>query len=145
MSRRILTEKEKKEYEKRISGKTSLKEKFLNANRFKKVALVILTIMISTFLVAGLIYVKIKPMRLQDILGSKYTRTEWSDNRGITAEDMKKWEIKKTYPGSLGDNAAIECLFYDKNDKLVGNITLLGHDNLFIYEGNIFQYEIPDE
>lgn len=147
MQRKIMTEKDKRDYEKRASGKISVFKRVSNLGKRKKIFGSVLIGLLIIAIVGGLYYLINKPIKLKDVIGSNYSRIEWSGKNvpNIGIEEIKTWTVKEVFPGSLGEIVPVECCFYDDEDALVGSITLVGHDNLLIYEGQIYQYTEPSK
>lgn len=141
MPRKIMTEADKKEYEKKMGLNRSPYAKYQSMHKIKKILFALLFFILIASAVSGIVWLRIKPVHMDNILGHGFTKVQWSEDIGITVEEISSWTIKKVYPGTLGDNAQIRCTFYDKNGKTAGYITFLGHDNLFLYEGSVYQYQ----
>ena len=145
MQRKIMTDKDKRDYEKRVSGKVSIFKKVSSFGKRKKILGTVLISLLIIAIVGGIFYLINRPSKLKDIIGSNYSRIEWSGENvpSIDVEEIKTWTVKEVFPGSLGEIAPVECCFYDDKGILIGSITLVGHDNLLIYEGQIYQYTEP--
>lgn len=143
MQRRIMTEKDKRAYVKKKSGKISVFERLSNVGHKKKLVSGVFIGLLILAAIGFIIYENVRPMRFKDVIGGKYESVSWSNESNLTAEELNTWSIERVFPGSLGDSEQIECCFYDDAGVLVGSVTFLGHDNLFIYEGQVYQYTEP--
>ena len=143
--RRIMTEADKRAYAKKASGKLTLSERISQAGKKKKIVVSTLIGLVLFLLVGYVIYENVRPTRIKDVIGSDYAKIEWSSDSSFTADQLKQWSVERTFPGSLGDNASVECQFFNNEGKYVGSVTFLGHDNLFIYEGEVYIYKEPNE
>lgn len=129
--------------EKRIASMRRTKNRLMQNK--KVVALSILTVFLLLGGVGFLLYENFRPETLRDVIGSNYDSVEWmyKDSKE-TAEDLKKYHVKRIYPGSLDATTYEECKFYYK-DEYVGSVTFLGSGDMLVYENRIFKYTKPTE
>lgn len=141
-TRKVMSNKDKKAYEKKINSKNSTFSKIRNANKRKKIFGFIIFFIILAGVLGTVGYFVFKPTKIKDVIGKNYESIEWSNNNGTSLEELKTWTVNRAYPGSIDTSNPVYLKLFDKNGELIGTITFTGTDNLFIYEGEAWTYSI---
>lgn len=139
MQRRVMTEKEKRDYERKITGKVAPKELF-HTKKGKRM---------TVFIIVGIIvflgtfsFLKLRPMTIARLLDANYTTVEFSNPvYEVPVETVKKYSIKEAFPGSFGDTERYDCSFYDKESNLIGIVTFIAGEPYFYYNNQVYYYE----
>lgn len=137
-----MTEADKKKYEKKHNLKPTVNSKFSGMKLIQKIGIVLGTLCLLGLIAATSYMFYIRNNSFIGVVGKNFERVSWSNNDPTTAEELKRWRVKKTFPGTLGDVEDIECTFFNKKDDVIGKVKFLGHDNLCMYEGQVYQYTI---
>lgn len=139
MARRVMTEKEKREYERKVTGKVAPKEIFhtKKGKRFAASILVGAIVFIAVFS-----FLKLRPMTIAKLIGSDYSSVEFSNVAyEIPVEEVHSYHIKEAFPGSFGDAERYDCNFYDEENNLVGTVTFVAGVPYFYYNNQVYHYE----
>ena len=138
MQRRVMTEKEKKAYERKVRGIISPKE-ILHSRKTKYILIAVAVVIL--LLLGVFVFFRVKPLTISTLIGSNYETVEFSDNQyEVSIEDLKSYTLKEAFPGSFGDAEKYDCTFYNEEGQAVGSVTFIADQPYFLYNNQVYSY-----
>lgn len=139
MQRRVMTEKDKKAYEKKVRGYITPKE-FFKKKSVRCILIALVVIVISLLGVS--VFLKTKPLTVADLIGNDYCSVEFTDNSyAVSLDELKSYTVDKAFPGSFGDASKYDCYFYDEQENKIGTVTFIAGQPYFLFNNQVYSYK----